>query len=173
MDIQRINELCYKNKLTRSAQMKFKTASLLGLIFPLSGALLISAFLGCGGGGAYGSGKNPYDGTWFVNLKGYTLPTAAAGGGTVSCTELPLYIVVSHGSGTGTETIQCTNAASTNYYMDMGVTLTPAASGIGGTVALETTGGGSFAATGACIDRNTCSAPGLIMIRCGQAASGC
>ena len=152
--------------------MKLKTASILGLIVPLSIALMLTAFLGCGGGGAYGNATQAYDGTWSLNLKGYTLPGPAAPGLVVSCSEEYTNIVIAHGYGTTTEILDCTNAASPNYAIDIGVTLTPDPTGTTGTVKLETTGGGG-PATGTCIDRVTCTATGLLMIKCGEAASGC
>jgi hypothetical protein len=156
--------------------MKFKIASILELIIPLSVALMLSAFLGCGGGGGspYGNTAHVYDGTWDLNLKGYTLPAKATGAlGEPACTEEYTNIVITHGFGTTTEILDCVNTALPNYFIDIGVTLTPDASGIGGTVLLENTGGGTSPSTGKCIDRVTCTATGLMMTKCGEAASGC
>lgn len=156
--------------------MKFKIASILELIIPLSVALLISAFLGCGGG-AYGNGSNPFDGTWSLNLKGYAVPAPTPPAVTsVSCSERYTNIVITHGFGTVTEVIDCvdqTNTELANFPqgIDIGVTLTPA-SGIGGTAKAVTTGG-SIDETGVCISRVACQTKNLLMIKCGEAASGC
>jgi len=167
--------------------MKFKTASILGLIIPVSMALMLTAFLGCGGGGAYGSGTQAYDGTWALNLKGYTKPTFVAPDTSMDCYEGITLIDIAHGFGTVTETIHCAGnvTASEALYgypkiIDIGVTLTPDATGTTGTVALENTGGGPSPSSGVCIDRVTCTAGtsgnGLSMFKCGTvaaASSGC
>jgi hypothetical protein len=156
--------------------MKFKIASISGLIIPLSIALVLSAFLGCGGGGSpYGNTAHVYDGTWSLNLKGYTVPAAVTGApGPASCTEEYTNIVIAHGFGTTTEILDCVNTPSPNYYIDIGVTLTPdAPPAVTGIVKLENTGGGTSPSTGVCIDRVTCTASGLMMTKCGEAASGC
>lgn len=147
--------------------MKFKIASIVGLIVPLSIASMLTVFAGCGGG-AYGANAAPYDGTWSLNFKGYTKPD---GTGTVTCTERYTNITISHGSGSATELIDCTGTASPTYSLDVGVTLTPDATGITGTVKVIATGGGTGAGT--CIDRLTCEGPGLSLYKCGTAASGC
>ncbi len=152
--------------------MKFKIASILELVIPLSIALVLTAFLGCGGGGDYGSGTRAYDGTWYVNLKGYTLPGETnPSTGTVSCSERYTNIVISHGSGTVTQYMDCVNTASVLIAIDIGVTLTPDETGTTGVVKLETTGGGVTAGT--CINRVVCSAKDFFMVKCGEAASGC
>jgi hypothetical protein len=174
--------------LTRSVQMKFKIASILELIIPVSMALMLSAFLGCGGGSST-SPATPYDGTWSLNLKGYTVPTAVLPDTSVTCIEAPTFIVISHGSGTISESISCRGQPSNTMLpgfpgsLDIGITL--AADGadatgnipITGIVKLETTGGGTFPSTGVCINRVTCAAgasgAGLFMTKCGEAASGC
>jgi hypothetical protein len=154
--------------------MKFKITSILGLIVPLSIALMLTAFLGCGGGGAYGDGTTAYDGTWSLNLKGYTVPpTVDPLLPAAACSEEFTLIVIAHGSGTVTEQLTCTNTANPHYYIDIGVTLTPDATGTTGTVKLETTGGGASPATGVCISRETCTATNLSMFKCGTVASGC
>jgi len=160
--------------------MKFKTASILGLIIPLSMALMLTAFLGCGGGGAYGNGTQAYDGTWYLNLKGYSKPTTVVPpAAAVTCTELPTFIVITHGSGTITQYMTCSGSNPDPYPLaiDIGVTLTPDATGITGTVALITTGGGPSPSTGVCSTREECSAGasgnGPSMYKCGTVASGC
>ncbi|MFZ2161009.1 MAG: hypothetical protein WAW02_02215 [Sideroxyarcus sp.] len=159
--------------------MKSKIASILGLIFPFSIALMLTAFLGCGGGGAYGDATQAYDGTWSLNLKGYTVPTPVAPVTAVSCSERFTTIVIAHGSGTVTEIIDCYDATTgielADYPkgIDIAVTLTPDATGITGTVKLETTGGGASPSSGVCINRVACSATDLMMIKCGETASGC
>ena len=150
--------------------MKFKIASILELVIPLS-ILVALSLSACGGGGAYGSGTGAYDGTWSLNLKGYTLPAPLVSGDTVSCSERFTTVTITHGSGSTTEILDCINAPSPTYNIDIGVTLTPAASGITGTVKVITTGGGTGGGT--CIDRLTCEGPGLSMYKCGTPASGC
>ncbi|MBU1426166.1 MAG: hypothetical protein KKH12_13380 [Gammaproteobacteria bacterium] len=152
--------------------MKFKIASVLGLIIPFSIALMLTAFLGCGGG-SYG-GSVAYDGTWSLNLKGYTLPGKdPLAAGDVSCTEQYTNIVITHGYGTTTELITCVNAVSPLWAIDVGVTITPdGLGGIGGIVKVVSTGGG-IDTTGTCISRVACQAEDLLMIKCGEAASGC
>jgi hypothetical protein len=149
--------------------MKFKIASVLELIVPVSIAVMLVAFLGCGGGGNYGKGTSAYDGTWSLNLKGYTKPT---GTGVVDCNERHTEIVIAHGQGTVTEWIDCTNTPSTPLVLDIGVTMFPAASGIGGTARAVTNGPGTVN-EGICIDRVVCKSDNLLMIKCGEAASGC
>ena len=159
--------------------MKFKTASILGLIIPLSIALMLTAFLGCGGGGgAYGNSTQAYDGTWYFNLKGYSMPAPAAGA-TVSCAEVPATIVITHGSGTVTQQMICHGSTPDPYpeQIDIGVTLTPDpldATGkmpITGTVTLIVTGGGPTPSSGICANREQCTAgpsqKGLTMYKCG------
>jgi hypothetical protein len=159
--------------------MKFKIASVLELIVPLSIVLMLSAFLGCGGGGGAYGGPTAYDGSWSINVKGYKVPAPLVLGDTVSCSEYATRIEIAHGYGTVTQYMDCPLAGPGPYSLDVGVTLTPnpAASGIGGTVEAVLTGGAYY--TGVCIDRVSCQAAnntngaGLLMIKCGEAASGC
>jgi hypothetical protein len=142
--------------------MKFKIASVLELIIPLSIALMLSAFLGCGGGGDGGSayGNVAYDGTWTLTYKGYTKPDPAVSTDTVTCDETPATIEISHGTGQTTETITCQKAASATYYANVKVILAPAASGIAGTMQATVTGGG-IDQEGICIDRTNCVSTSL------------
>jgi hypothetical protein len=153
--------------------MKSKIASVLELIVPVSIAVMLLAFLGCGGGGNYGKGTSPYDGTWSLNLKGYTLPAKdPAALGDVFCIEQHTEIVIAHGQGTVRENIDCYNSGVTALFLDIGVTLYPAASGVGGTVRAVTNGTG-VVNDGICIDRVSCKSDNLLMIKCGEAASQC
>ena len=138
--------------------MKFKIASVLELAIPLSVAVILSLFLGCGGGGTYGNVA--YDGTWQLVYQGYSLPAAATTGATVTCVETPATIVISHGTGRTTESITCQNAQVNNWIADVDVLITPAASGISGTLEASTTGGGHDSA-GVCMDRNVCTSAAL------------
>jgi hypothetical protein len=139
--------------------MKFKITSILGLIFPFSIALMLTAFSGCGGGGAYGNATQAYDGIWDLNLKGYDLPPPAIAGDTVECTEDPTTIVIDHGFGNATEGLTCTNAAPGPWVVNIDVNITPDATGTTGTVKAITTGGSLM--TGTCINRVACQGTGL------------
>jgi hypothetical protein len=153
--------------------MKFKITSVLELIVPASIAVMLLAFLGCGGGGNYGKGTSAYDGNWSLNLKGYALPGKdPAATGEVSCSEDPTLIVIAHGQGTTTEYLTCTNSVSPIGRLDIGVTLypDPAASGITGTVRAVTNGTGTVN-VGICIDRVSCKSDNLLMIKCGEAGA--
>lgn len=154
--------------------MKSKIASILGLIIPLSIALMLTAFLGCGGGGSpYGNTAHVYDGTWYLNLKGYSKPAVFPPATAVTCTEYLTLIVITHGSGTVTQHMVCSGSNPDPYpaQIDIGVTLTPDATGIGGTVQLITTGGGPSPSSGICSNREQCTAGasgnGLSMYKCG------
>jgi hypothetical protein len=141
--------------------MKFKTASILGLIIPLSIALMLTAFLGCGGGGNPYGNAQAYDGTWYLNLQGYALPPATTPPtGTVSCTEDPnTTVVIDHGFGKATELLICQNALPGPWVVEVDVTITPDATGTTGTVKAITTGGAVL--TGVCIDRVACQGTNL------------
>lgn len=139
--------------------MKFKIASVSELIIPLSIVLMLSAFLGCGGGGST-YGNVAYDGTWTLLYQGYDIPDPAIEGDTVTCTETPATIEISHGSGRTTETITCLKANATTYYADVYVRLTPAESGIAGTMIATVTGGG-IDEEGICTDRTNCVSTSL------------
>ncbi len=79
--------------------MKFKIASILELVTPLSvAALMLSAFSGCGGGGDYGAGANAYDGLWAAT---YEVPEPAAGGtsAVVAAGLTPVTLTLKHGFG--------------------------------------------------------------------------
>ena len=145
--------------------MKSKIASILGLIIPLSIALMLSAFLGCGGGGNPYGNSQAYDGSWDLNYQGYALPAVADGApGPVVCTELPTTIVIDHGFGKVTELIYCINAAlGTDFKTDIDVTITPDPTGITGTVKAQVTGGATI--EGICINRNSCGATSFKMTR--------
>jgi hypothetical protein len=143
--------------------MKSKIASVLGLVVPLSIALMLTAFSGCGG--SYGNGIQAYDGTWDLNLKGYDIPEQdPAAADPVVCTELPTTIVIEHGKGETTEQLFCTNAAlGTDFYLNISVQLTPDAVGLTGTVKAIVTGGASL--TGTCMNRVACQGTDLTLIK--------
>jgi hypothetical protein len=161
-------------------QMKFKITSVLELIVPLSIAVMLSAFLGCGGGGSYGA-STAYDGTWSVNLKGYTYP-AKNSASDVTCTERFTTIDIAHGFGSTTQIEDCLNTDYPVGGTAISVTISPAMSGVAvsgveGTVDAIITGGAHI--TGTCISRVACAAGSansggdLTLIKCGQAGTGC
>ena len=98
--------------------MKFKIASILEFVIPLSVAgLMLSAFSGCGGGGDHGSGKRVYDGEWTLKFWTETLyPVgASAPGGVVSCNDAGLPwvpLTITHGYGKTTWYSDCTGVPS-------------------------------------------------------------
>jgi hypothetical protein len=139
--------------------MKSKIASVLGLVIPLSIALMLTAFSGCGGG-SYGDGTQAYDGTWELNLKGYSLPPATTPPtGTVTCTEDYTTIVIDHGFGKATEGLTCLNAEPGPWVVNVDVNIIPDKTGTTGTVTAITTGGAKL--VGTCVNRVACQASGF------------
>jgi hypothetical protein len=140
--------------------MKFKIASVLELIIPLSVAVILAVFSGCGGGGGSTYGNVAYDGTWTLDYLGFTKPDAATTGALVTCAASTTTIVISHGAGHTTEIITCQNALTNNWAADIDVLITPAASGITATMQATVSGGG-YDSAGYCMDRNVCASTGL------------
>ena len=165
--------------------MKFKIASVLELVIPLS-VLVVLSLSACGGG-AYGTGSNAYDGQWVATAMGYTSPsyTAVAPDTVVSCRVVPALITITHGYGSGQQTMVCEgDVTGAQYgpgmYMNLGITVAPdSASGITGKVTLTTTGGGGAypnlsAAAGGCASREWCGIPDPVkfdMWKCGSPAA--
>lgn len=166
MDIQRINELCCENKLTRSAQMKFKIASILELVIPLSVLVALSLSACGGGGGAYGTTR-AYDGVWNVQ---YAITPAAGGASPVVCAgPVNTPLTLTNGFGHTEPLTACEygylNATGWANYptsVDVGVTYGNLASQ-SAVISVDVTGGGLL--VGTCDTPNSCRAGTFYMYR--------
>lgn len=150
--------------------MKFKVASILELVVPLSILVVLSLSACGGGGGAYGSSVNAYDGTWNVSLTGMAVP-APGGASSVLCAP-PQFVpaTISHGFGHATEITTCyytyanpTGPADFNTNMDIGITYGGLASSAA-VVTVDVYGGTKL--IGTCDTPNSCAAaPNFYMYR--------
>lgn len=147
--------------------MKFKIASILELVIPLS--ILVVLSLSACGGGANGNGTRPFDGTWTATYMGYTFPAPGSGVTAAYCdpsSSGPL--VIDHGFGSVSTSYTCigagtptdpTGAASSVWGWDISVTIdTSSGVGVGQPVVKAKINGGIL--TGTCINTNACQAGG-------------
>lgn len=151
--------------------MKFKIATILELVVPLSVVLLFSSLLGCGGGATstYGASQRYDSSSWTVKFWGATaLPAGASApgpGNTVICNDDSdpwTALTIANGFGRATQHSTCygvptdtdpTGGSGNPYNAQWDITIDIDASG----VVKASVNGGQFG-TGTCQNLYTCSA---------------